>query len=321
MKIVVLDGYALNPGDMSWEKIEALCDEFQLYDRTAPEEIDARMKGADIVLTNKVPLTRETIEKADSLKFIGVLATGYNIVDTDAAKEKNIPVSNIPSYSTFSVVQLVFAHLFTHTNRVQQHSDGVYDGQWQNSKDFAYWNSEQIEMSGKTFGVVGFGTIGKAVAGVAKAFEMNVLVHSRTKYPEYEDEKLKFVDMDTLLKESDVVSLHCPLFPETQGMMNREAFTKMKDTAFFINTARGPIIVEEDLAWALNNDQIAGAGIDVVDREPILENNPLLKAKNCTITPHIGWATTEARRRLMDILENNIKAFLNGSCINVVNGL
>lgn len=319
MKIVVLDGYALNPGDLNWAPIEQLCDEFVLYERTSKEDIVKRIDGADVVLTNKVPITKETLEQASNLKFIGVLATGYNIIDTEAAKEKGIVVSNIPSYSTYSVVQLVYAHLFAHLNRVELHSEGVYKGEWQNSKDFAYWKTEQIEASGKTFGIVGFGTIGKAVAMVAKAFQMKVMVFSRTKYPEYEDELLSFVDFETLLKESDVISLHCPLFENTKGMMNKEAFQKMKKTAYLINTARGPIVNQEDLAQALNQEEIAGAGIDVVDVEPILADNPLLQAKNCTITPHVGWATTEARRRLMVILQENLKAYKEGKPINVVN--
>ncbi len=319
MRIVVLDGYALNPGDLSWEPMRELGD-IEIYDRTPEDLIIERARGAEILLTNKTPLNRETLSKLPDAKYIGVLATGYNVVDIDAAKEMGIVVTNIPAYSTDSVAQMVFALLLEHCNHVQDHSNAVRRGDWSNSKDFAFWNYPLIELAGKTMGIIGFGRIGQKVADVAEVFGMKVIGHSRTKTDQ--SHRLNFQwadDLDQLLRESDVVSIHCPLFEETRGLINMDRLRKMKSTAFLINTSRGPVIVEEDLAQALNEGIIAGAGLDVLSVEPPEKDNPLFTAKNCIITPHIAWATKEARERLMNIAVNNLKAFIKGDLINVVN--
>lgn len=318
MKIVVLDGYAANPGDLSWDKIASL-GELTVYDRTPVDEIPARIADADIVLTNKAPLTAETIKSAPKLKWIGILATGYNIVDINAARERGIPVANVPGYSTDSVAQLVFAHLLEVCHHVGEHTRAVYDGEWVRSKDFAFWKYPLVELCSKTFGIIGYGSIGKAVAKIAKAFGMNVIAYSRRKFEN--DGYAEYVSLDELLTRSDVISLHCPLFEETKGMINANTIAKMKDTAIIINTARGPLIDEQAVADALNSDKLGYACIDVVNSEPMKADNPLLKAKNCTFTPHIGWAPFEARVRLNDIVYENIKSFLDSKPQNVVNGL
>ncbi len=317
MKIVILDGYTENPGDLSWEGFEAL-GELTVYDRTPADKVAERIGDAEIVITNKTVLSADIINSCEKIRYIGTLSTGYNVIDTDAAKAKNIPVCNIPTYGTSAVAQFVFALLLEICHRVQNHSDSVYNGDWTNCVDFCYWNNPLIELAGKKIGIVGFGRIGIATAKIAKGFGMDVLA-----YDEYQSDEGKqiatYVTLEELLSQSDVVSLHVPLFPETQGMINKDSLSKMKKTAILINTSRGPLIVEEDLKEALNNDVIYAAGVDVVSTEPILEGNPLLKAKNCIITPHIAWAPKESRARLMNIAVDNLKAFLAGNPTNIVN--
>jgi glycerate dehydrogenase len=318
MKIVVLDGYTLNPDDLSWEKLR-ICGEVTVYDRTPSDLITERSKGAEILITNKTPLTRNSIDALPDLKYIGVLATGYNIVDTDAAKTRGIVVTNVPAYSTFSVAQLTFALLLELCFHIQRHSDSVSSGKWVKSKDFSYRDYPLVELAGKTIGIVGFGNIGRKVADIAAAFGMNIISYSRTRTDQSLRTNFRWVNLNELFETADVVTIHCPLGPETKGLVNLQVLKKMKKTAFLINTSRGPIIVEEDLAHALDNDLIAGAGIDVLSSEPPLAENPLLKAKNCIITPHFGWATREARIRLMDIAVENVAKFLANSPVNVVN--
>ncbi|MGE5519335.1 MAG: D-2-hydroxyacid dehydrogenase [Candidatus Dadabacteria bacterium] len=318
MKIVVLDGFTLNPGDLSWDKLELLGD-VTVYERTPEMQVYERAKDADIILTNKAIVSGDVINKLSRLKYIGVLATGYNIVDVDTAKQKGIPVTNVPGYSTDSVVQLTFAFLLELCLHVQRHSDAVMEGKWARSKDFAFWDYPLIELAGKTMGIVGFGSIGQKVADIATAFGMNVIAHSRTHTNQSGRKIFKWVNLQELLQISDVISIHCPLTVETKGLINKEALHKMKPSAFLLNTARGPVVVDQDLADALNNDVIAGAGIDVLSMEPPAIDNPLFKAKNCLITPHIGWASIEARARLIDNVAGNISAFLAGKPVNVVN--
>lgn len=317
MKIVVLDGYALNPGDLDWKGFES-CGELAVYDRTPPDEVVARASGADMVWTNKTPLPGAVIRQLSNLKFIGVLATGYNVVDLDAARECGVTVSNIPDYSSRSVAQFTFALLLELCHRVQRHSDGVHEGKWARSKDFAYWEYPLVELAGKTMGIIGFGTIGKRVADVATAFGMNVIAFSRSQPEQRDRPNFRWASLEELLSESDVVSIHCPLTEATRGLINTDNLNRMKRTAFLINTARGPIVVDDDLARALNEGVIAGAGLDVLSVEPPAGGNPLIGAKNCLITPHIAWATREARERLMAIAEGNLKAFLKGEPRNVV---
>ena len=319
MKIVVLDGYTLNPGDLSWEELERL-GEVEVYDRTPKEKVVERSKEADIILTNKTPLNKEAISQLPSLKYIGVLATGYNIVDIEAAKNSGIVVSNVPGYGTMSVVQLTFALLLELCHHVQRHSDAVMNGKWTKSTDFSFWDYPLIELAGKTIGIIGFGDIGKKVADAATAFGMNVIAFSRTQTDQSHRSNFRWVTKDQLFEEADVVSLHCPLTPQTEGIINKDSLKKMKSSAFLLNTSRGPLIVERDLADALNSGTIAGAGVDVLSTEPPSETNLLLGAKNCIITPHIAWATKEARERLMRVTLDNIVAFQNKKPVNVVNG-
>jgi glycerate dehydrogenase len=318
MKIVILDGFTLNPGDLSWDGLKQF-GELVVYDRTPADKVVERAQGADIVFTNKTPIGEEAIALLPDLKFIGVLATGYNIVNTEAAKTNNILVANVPGYGTNSVVQLTFALLLELCLHVQRHSDAVMEGRWASSKDFCFWDFPLMELSGKTMGIIGFGSIGQQVADVATAFGMNIVGSSRTITDQSHRKNFRWTDIPTLLKESDVVSIHCPLFPETKGLINKENLGLMKPSAFLLNTSRGPIIVDQDLADALNNNVIAGAGIDVLSVEPPSADNPLFKAKNCIITPHIAWATKEARIRLMDATVQNLDAFIKGNPINVVN--
>lgn len=318
MKIVVLDGYALNPGDMSWDDMGKL-GEMVVYDRTPTEKIIERIDNAEIILTNKVVLTKEILQKTPSVKYIGVTATGYNVVDTTAAKELGIIVTNVPAYSTASVAQMVFAFILELCHHVGEHNRLVHDGAWTNSKDFTFWNYPLIELAGKTLGIIGFGGIGQATARIAEAFGMNVIFYNRTKRLELETHKIKFAELEEVLRQSDFISLHCPLTEQTKGLINKESIAKMKDGVFIINTSRGSVIVEQDVADALNSGKLAGIGTDVVSIEPILENNPLLKAKNCIITPHLAWASKEARTRLMDTLIKNILAFMENKPVNVVN--
>ncbi|MEZ5103603.1 MAG: D-2-hydroxyacid dehydrogenase [Draconibacterium sp.] len=315
MNIVVLDGYTLNPGDLSWEGIKKLGN-CTIYDRTPPELTIERAQDADAVFTNKVVFNKEIIKKLPKLKYIGVLATGYNVIDIDEARSAGITVTNIPAYSTNSVAQMVFAHILHFTQHIALHAKSVSDGDWSESIDFAYWKTPQIELNGKTLGIIGFGQIGQAVAQIGIAFGMNIIFNNRSK----KDTGLnvKQVDLDTLLSESDFISVNCPLTSENSGFINKHSIEKMKKTAFLVNTGRGPLINEQDLADALNNGRIAGAGLDVLSIEPASKENPLPKAKNCFITPHIAWATIEARGRLMKTATENLKAFIEGKPQNVV---
>lgn len=311
MKIVVLDGYAANPGDLSWAPMEAL-GELCVYDRTPAAEVAVRIADADLVLTNKTVLTRELISGAPRLKYIGVLATGYNVVDVAAARELGVTVTNIPAYSTDSVAQLVFALLLEICQQVGHHSQAVHAGRWSSNPDFCFWDTPLIELAGKTMGIVGYGRIGKKVAEIARCFGMNVIAWTRTpRDPEC-------VSLDELLARSDVISLHCPLFPETQNLINRDTIAKMKDGAILINTSRGPVVNDADLRAALDSGKLYAAGADVSTIEPMPADNPLLGAKNMFITPHFAWATFEARTRLMDIATQNVRAFLSGAPINIV---
>ena len=315
MKIVVLDGYTLNPGDLSWNEIEKLGD-CTVYERTPANLTVERAKNATAVFTNKIIFDAAVISKLPDLKFIGVLATGYNVVDTDAARKAGIVVCNIPAYSTNSVAQMVFAHILHFTQHVGKHAASVSNGDWANSIDFSYWLTPQMELAGKTIGIIGFGQIGQAVARIALAMNMKVIFNNRSKKETNLDATQ--TDLNTLLSTSDFISINCPLTNENKGFINQSAIEKMKPGAFLINTGRGPLIHEQDLADALNAGKIAGAGLDVLSVEPASKNNPLPKAKNCFITPHIAWATLEARQRLMKIAGDNLQAFIDGKPINVV---
>lgn len=316
MKIVILDGHTLNPGDLSWDEIRKL-GECTVYDRTPPEKILERASKAAAIFTNKVVIGRDIIKQLPDLKFIGVLATGYNVVDLQAAAEAGILVANIPAYSTASVAQMVFSHILNIAQNVSKHAKSVKDGDWTNSIDFTYHLTPQTELAGKTLGIIGFGQIGQAVARVGLAFGMKILFQNRSKKETNAD--FRQVDLDTLLAESDFISLNCPLTDENAGFINKSTIGKMKKSAILINTGRGALINEKDLADALNSGRIAGAGLDVLSTEPPKAENPLLAAKNCYITPHIAWATKEARQRLMQIAAQNLKAFINGTPQNIVN--
>jgi glycerate dehydrogenase len=318
MKIVVLDGYTLNPGDLTWEELHKL-GELVVYDRTPAEQVVERAAGAEIVFTNKTPIDENALNSLDRLKYIGILATGYNIVNTEVAKRKGVPVCNVPGYGTASVVQMTFALLLELCQHVKHHSDTVMEGRWAKSKDWCYWDYPLVELAGKTMGIIGFGRIGGMVGDVASALGMNIIGNSRNRSDQSHRKNFRWAEVPELLQESDVVSIHCPLFPETKGLINKENLGRMKRTAFLLNTSRGPIIVDQDLADALNNGVIAGAGIDVLSTEPPPADNPLFGAKNCLITPHIAWATKEARARLMDTTVSNLSAFINGKPVNVVN--
>ena len=316
MKIIVLDGYGLNPGDLSWDAMSALGD-LTVYDRTSPSELLARAEGAEVLITNKTLITADDMAVLPALKYIGVLATGYNVVDIEAAKARGVVVTNIPAYSTASVAQMVFAHLLNITQRVGYYADENAKGRWSGSKDFCYWDTNLVELDGKKMGIVGYGNIGRATARIALAFGMEVLAYTSKAQAEL-PEGVKKVALDELFAESDVVSLHCPLTPDTKELVNAGRLKLMKPSAMIINTGRGPLINEQDLADALNEGRIAAAGLDVLSVEPSAENNPLLKAKNCFITPHIAWATLEARTRLMDIAVNNLNSYQAGHIINNV---
>lgn len=321
MKIVILDGYTENPGDLSWDALKEF-GELTVYDRTPYEdaEIARRIGDAEIVFTNKVPVSKSTLAACPNIKYISVLATGYNIVDCKAAAERGIPVSNVPSYGTDSVGQFAIALLLELCHHVAHHSEAVHQGRWETNPDWCFWDYPLIELAGKTMGIIGFGRIGQTTGRIAKALGMKVLAYSRSVR---EDGKAiaDYVDLDTLLSGSDVIALHCPLFPETEGIINKENIAKMKDGVIIINNSRGQLVVEQDLADALNSGKVYAAGLDVVSTEPIKGDNPLLKAKNCLITPHISWAPKESRQRIMDCSRDNLKAFLEGRPINVVNGL
>jgi|SRR5215218_5948273 len=316
MKIVILDGFTLNSGDLNWTPLSGF-GELVVYDRTAETDVAARCQDAAIVITNKVPLIRETMQQLPHLKLITVLATGYNIVDVDAARQLGIVVCNVPAYSTASVAQHTFALLLELTNHVGLHAQSVAAGEWQRSPDFAYTKKPLMELDGKTLGIVGFGNIGQRTAHIGAALGMQILYNSRTKK---ETAVGRYVDLQTLFSQSDVVSLHCPLTVDNKGFVNKELLNRMKPSAFFINTARGQLVNEQDLADALNEKKIAAAALDVLATEPPNESNPLLHARNCIFTPHIAWISFEARQRVMAITAQNIDAFLKGYPINVVNG-
>lgn len=319
MKIVILDGYTENPGDLSWDGFKKYGD-LTVYDRTIHDdnEIIKRIDGAEVVYTNKTPISANVIKACPSMKFIGVLATGYNVVDVVAAKEAGIPVSNIPTYGTDAVGQFAIAMLLEICHHVAHHSDAVHEGKWEHNDDWCFWDYPLIELAGKTMGIIGFGRIGQTTGRIAKALGMNVIA-----YDKYESEEGKaigsYVTLDELFKSSDVISLHCPLFDENKGIICKSNIEKMKDGVIILNNARGPLINEQDLCDALNSGKVYAAGVDVVSTEPIKGDNPLLKAKNCIITPHISWAPKESRARLMDIAVQNLKAYVDKAPINVVN--
>lgn len=317
MKIVVLDGYALNPGDLSWDGI-AKFGELVVHDRTPEAEILSRSKGATVLLTNKTPLREAVIKQLPDLKYIGVLATGYNIIDVQAATSHGVTVSNIPGYGTLSVAQFTIALLLELCHRVQRHSDSVREGKWVTSKDWCFWDYPLVELEGKTMGIIGFGAIGQKVGDIATALGMNLLGAATRQSDQSHRRNFRWAGIPELLRESDVVSIHCPLTPETKGLINAETLRTMKPGAFLLNTSRGPIIVDKDLADALNEGVIAGAGLDVLSVEPPTPDNPLIGAKNCLITPHIAWATKEARARLMEMAVQNLAAFVEGNPVNVV---
>lgn len=320
MKIVVLDGAVENPGDLSWEELGKL-GELTVYERTSmtdEAEIARRIGGASVVITNKTPITRGVLERCPSVRYISVLATGYNVIDCAAAREKGIPVSNVPAYGTYVVGQFAIALLLEICHHIGAHSEAVRQGRWEHSTDWCFWDYPLMELAGKTMGIIGFGRIGQKTGTIAKALGMEVLAYSP-----HESESgraiAQYTDLDTLLAKSDVISLHCPLFPETRGIINRETIAKMKDGVIILNNSRGPLIAEQDLADALNSGKVYAAGLDVVGEEPIRGDNPLLRAKNCIITPHISWASRESRQRILDCTVKNVKAFQAGAPIHVVN--
>ncbi|HEX2535218.1 MAG TPA: D-2-hydroxyacid dehydrogenase [Chitinophagaceae bacterium] len=315
MNIIVTDGYTLNPGDLDWSPLQEI-GMLTVHDRMRPEEVVQHCQQADILLSNKVPVTKEVLAALPNLKMIGVMATGYNVIDMEAARDRGIPVCNVPGYGTASVAQHTFALMLELTNRVGLHAASVADGAWAGSVDWCYTWRPIIELEGKTIGLVGFGHIARQVSRIALAFGMRVLYHSRQ--PK-ETEAAEYVEMDTLFSESDFVSLHCPLTPENKGFVNRDLLSLMKPTAYLINTARGPLVREHDLARALNDGLLAGAALDVLAQEPPSPDNPLLRAKNCLITPHNAWMSREARQRILDATVWNVLGFIRGRPVNVVN--
>lgn len=321
MKIVILDGYVKNPGDLSWKRFEEL-GELRIYDRTPVDDTDMiieRIGDAEAVLVSNVPLTGKVIESCPSIRYIGLLSTGYDGIDITAAREKNIPVCNIPTYGTNSVSQFTIALLLEICSRVGHHGDAVKEGRWGNQPDFCFWDYPLIELSGKTMGVVGFGRIGQKTAAIAAALGMKILYNDGFRKPELETENVKFAEREELFRESDVIALHCPLFPDTRGMINRETIAGMKDGVILLNSSRGALIVDEDLAEALNSGKVYAAGLDVVSEEPVSMENPLLSAQNCIITPHIAWAAKESRARLLEIAADNLASYAAGKPVNQVN--
>lgn len=320
MKIVVLDGYTENPGDLSWGELEKLGD-VTVYERTSltdEEEAIRRLEGAEVAITNKTPITRRVMDSCPQLKYISMLATGYNVVDADYARERGIPLSNIPTYGTAAVGQFAIAMLLEICHHVAHHSQSVHEGRWEACADWCYWDYPLIELDGKSMGIIGFGRIGQQTGRIAKALGMKILAYDS--YPNDAGREIaEYVDLDTLLASSDVIALHCPLFPETRGIINRETISKMKNGVIILNNSRGPLVVEQDLADALNSGKVYAAGVDVVSTEPIRGDNPLLTAKNCIITPHISWAPKESRQRIMDTVVSNVKSYLAGAPANVVN--
>ena len=320
MKIVVLDGYTENPGDLSWDALAEL-GELSVYDRTSltdEQEIISRIGDAEVVITNKTPLTAKILDACPSIRYIAVLATGYNVVDVAYAREKGIPVSNVPAYGTASVAQFAIAMLLEICHHVADHSESVHRGGWAECPDFCYWNYPLIELDHKVMGIIGFGRIGQQTGRIAKALGMKVLAFDKNE-SESGRQIGEYTDLDTLLASSDVIALHCPLFPDTKEIINAATIAKMKDGVIILNNSRGPLVAEQDLADALNSGKVYAAGLDVVSSEPIRNDNPLLKAKNCFITPHISWAPKESRQRIMDCTLENVKAYLAGKPVNVVN--
>jgi glycerate dehydrogenase len=319
MEIVVLDGFTLNPGDLSWEGLEKFGN-LTVHDRTTKEtsEIIKAIGSAEIIFTNKTPVTKEVLEKVPSVKYIGVLATGYNVVDIVAAKNLGITVTNIPTYGTIAVAQMTFALLLELCHHAGDHSAAVKKGVWSSCPDFCFWNTPLVELSGKTMGIIGFGRIGQATAKIAQAFGLNVLYNDVNKIVDLEEDSCRYTSLDELFAKADIISLHCPLLDSTAGIINKNNISKMKDGVMIINTSRGPLVVEQDIADALNNGKIGGAALDVVTVEPIDANNVLLKAKNCILTPHIAWAPKESRSRLMNTAVENLRLFLTGTPQNVV---
>lgn len=316
MKIVILDGQALNPGDLSWDCLNQF-GTVTYYDRTTTEsEAIARIGDAQIVILNKTPITESILSQCTGIRLICILATGYNVVDCDAAARRNIPVCNVPGYGTDSVAQFTFALLLELCHQIGHHSVAVHQGKWSRCPNFCFWDTPQMELAGKTMGIIGYGSIGQAVGRIAQAFGMKVLTYSRTQHPEH---KHVYTDLDNLLAQSDIISLHCPLFPETKSLIGAEAISRMKDGAILLNTARGPLIDETAVAKALRSGKLRGAAMDVVAQEPIPDSSPLLAAPNCVITPHMAWAPMEARQRILNTTVENIQAFLSGNPKNNVN--
>jgi glycerate dehydrogenase len=320
MKIVVLDGYTLNPGDLNWDGVKQF-GELTVHDRTgfAPENVIKTIGDADVIFTNKTPLPKAVLENVPSVKYIGVLATGYNVVDTAAAKELGIKVTNIPTYGTSAVAQFTFALLLELCHHAGYHSEAVKNGDWTKSADFCFWNYPLIELAGKNMGLIGFGRIGQATAKIAQAFGLNVLAFDSYQNPALLSDTCRYVSLDELLANSDIISLHCPLSDSTKEIINKNTISKMKNGVMIINTSRGPLVDEQDLCDSLNSGKVAGAAVDVVSAEPIDATNPLLKAKNCIITPHIAWAPKESRTRLMNIAVENLAAYAAGKPVNIVN--
>lgn len=321
MKIVVLDGYTLNPGDLDWSGLEAL-GECSIYDRMSTgeeQEVIDCIGDAEIVLTNKTPLTAQIFSSCPNIRYVGVLATGYNVVDVKAAGERGIPVTNIPTYGTASVGQFAIALLLEICHHIGHHNEAVHAGSWQKHADWCFWDYPLLELDGKTMGIIGYGRIGQATGRIAQALGMRVLAFSPHKKEGPENDTFRYAALEEVLSRSDVIALHCPLLPETEGLINKDSIARMKDGVIILNNSRGPLIVEQDLADALNSGKVAAAGLDVVSTEPIREDNPLLSAKNCILTPHISWAPKESRKRLLDLAVENVKAFLEHKPINVVN--
>lgn len=317
MKIVILDGHAVNPGDLSWDCFKQF-GSVTVYERTDYAQAAQRLKDADIVMTNKTPITRELLDVCPSIQLVCVLATGYNVVDCEAARERGIPVCNVPDYGTNAVAQFTFSLLLELCNRVGYHDSAVHRGEWTACPDFCFWNTPQMELAGKTLGIIGFGRIGRAVGRIAKAMGMEVIAYNRSRHPDGEAIG-RYVDLDTLFATSDIVSLHCPLTAENTGLINAETIAKMKDGAILLNTARGALLNEKDVANALESGKLKGAAVDVVSREPILADNPLLSAPNCIITPHMAWAPIETRLRILDCTVASIQGFLAGTPAHTVN--
>ena len=317
MKIVVLDGYTLNPGDLSWDSLKAF-GSVTVYDRTACDLTAQRIGDAEIVLTNKTPITAAILEACPSVRLICVLATGYNVVDCSAARRKGIPVCNVPAYGTNAVAQFTFSLLLEICNRVDLHNRAVHSGEWSSCPDFCFWKTPQMELAGKTMGIIGFGRIGRAVGTIAKAMGMRVIAYNRSHHPEGEAIG-EYVELDTLLEKADIISLHCPLTEENTGMINANTIAKMKPGVVLLNTARGALLNESDVAQALKTGKLRAAAVDVVSQEPITETNPLLTAPNCIITPHMAWSPIESRQRILDCTVASIQGFLEGTPVNTVN--